>query len=273
MTAYIHHLRYDFINGLRDRSLLLMNYLFPLVLFVMMGALLGGINPTFHETIIPAMISIAVMTSTLLGMPNPIVAGREAGVFRSFKINGVPASSLLSIPALSSLFHMILVSAIITALAVPLFKANLPLNWGYFILVGLLSIFAMSGLGMLIGVISTNSRATILISQIFFVPSMMLSGMVMPMSALPPSMQPVAMLLPATHAMNAWRSLAFGQPTTINPVWNLVILFAGGLLGFGLAVTLFQWDSHNQQRGHSPFLAVIAMTPFLLAAVLLQQSL
>lgn len=269
MTAYIHHLKYDFFNGLRDRSLLLMNYLFPLVLFVMMGALLGGINPTFHETIIPAMISIAVMTSALLGMPNPIVAGREAGVFRSFKINGVPASSLLSIPALGSLFHMILVSAIITVAAVPLFKANLPENWGYFILVGLLSIFAMSGLGTLIGVISTNSRTTILISQIFFVPSMMLSGMVMPMSVLPAGMRPVAMLLPATHAMSAWRSLAFGQPSSSDPIWNLLILFAGGLLAFSLAVMLFQWDSRNQERGRSPFLAVIAMAPYILAAILL----
>src|SRR5512136_1206415 len=114
MTAYVHHLTYDFYNGLRDRSLLLMNYLFPLALYLMMGALMGGINPTFRETMIPAMIVIAVMACTLLGMPNPIVSSRETGVFRSFKINGVPAASLLSIPVLSSLLHMILVSVLIT---------------------------------------------------------------------------------------------------------------------------------------------------------------
>ena len=102
MTAFIYHLEYDFYNGLRDRSLLLMNYLFPLALFFMMGALFANINPAFHETMIPAMIIIAVMTSTLLGMPNPIVSSREAGVFRSYKINGVPAASILSIPVLSS---------------------------------------------------------------------------------------------------------------------------------------------------------------------------
>jgi ABC-2 type transport system permease protein len=236
----------------------------------MMGALLGGINPTFHDTIIPAFISIAVMTSTLLGMPNPIVASREAGVFRSFKINGVPATSLLSIPVLSSLLHMILVSAIIALAAVPLFKANLPIHWGYFILVGLLTIFAMAGLGMLIGVISSNSRATILISQLFFVPSMMLSGIVMPSSMLPASMRPMAMLLPPTYTMNAWRSLAFGQPAGFDPLWSMVVLFAGGLTAFILAVILFQWDGHNQKRGRSPFLAVIAMVPYILAVFLLR---
>lgn len=270
MTAFVYHLKYDFYNGLRDRSLLLMNYLFPLVLFLMLGALLGGISPTFHETLIPAMIAIAVMTSTLLGMPNPIVSSREVGVFRSYKINGVPAASLLSIPVLSSLLHMVLVSAIITLVAVPLFRANLPVHWGYFVLVGLLTIFAMAGLGMLIGVIASNSRATVLISQLFFVPSMMLSGMVMPSSMLPPNMQRVAMLLPATHAMNAWRSLAFGQSVSVDPFWSMLVLLAGGLIAFCLAVILFQWDSHNQQRGRSPFLAVIAMVPYLLAAILLR---
>jgi ABC-2 type transport system permease protein len=270
MTAFVHHLKYDFLNGLRDRSLLLMNYLFPLALFVMMGALLGGINPTFHETMVPSLIIIAVMTSTLLGMPNPIVSSREAGVFRSYKINGVPAASILSIPVLSSLLHMILVSAIITLAAVLLFKASLPTHWGYFILVGLLTIFAMAGIGMLIGVIASNSRATILISQFFFVPSMMLSGMVMPSSMLPANMQRIAMLLPATHAMNAWRSLAFGQSAGVNPLWSILVLLAGGLIAFCLAVILFQWDSHNQQRGRSPVMAILALIPYLLAAIFLR---
>jgi ABC-2 type transport system permease protein len=268
MTAIIYHLKYDFFNGLRDKSLLLMNYLFPFTLFIMMGALMGGINPAFHETIIPAMITIAIMTSTLLGMPNPIVSSRESGIFRSYKINGVPASALISIPVLSNLLHMVLVSVIITLAGVAIFSAQLPVNWGYFILVGLIAIFAMAGIGMLIGVISSNNRSTILISQLFFIPSMMLSGMLMPSTMLPAKMQRLAMLLPASHVMNAWRSLAFGQPATIDPRLSLLILLSGGLIAFSLAVILFQWDSHNQQRGRPTFIAVSAMLPYILAAIL-----
>jgi ABC-2 type transport system permease protein len=269
MTAFVHHLQYDFFNGLRDRSLLLMNYLFPLAMFLLFGGLMSGINPTFRETLIPAMIIIAIMTSTLLGMPNPIVSSRELGIFRSFKINGVPAASLISIPVLSSLLHMVLVSVIIILAGVPLFNANLPVNWGYFILIGLAAVFAMSGIGMLIGVISSNSRSTILISQLFFVPSMMLSGMVVPGNTLPVGMQRISMLLPATHAMNAWRSLAFGQPAVIDPLWSILALLVGGLIAFGLAVILFQWDSHNQLRGRSPLLGLIAIVPYVLTAILL----
>jgi len=268
MAAFIHYLSYDFKNGLRDKSLLLMNYLFPLGLFFMMGFLMSGVNPTFNQTIIPAMIIIAIMSIALLGMPNPIVSDRVAGVYRSFKINGIPASHILSIPPLGNLLHILVVSAVITILAIPLFSAALPVNWAMFLIVDLAAFFAMAGLGMLIGVISSNSRATILYSQLFFLPAMILSGLMMPFDMLSPTMQRISLLLPATHAMNAFRGLAYEWETIFNAGWSLIILFAGGLMAFALAVTLFQWDSHNPRRSRSPFLAILALLPYLIAVFL-----
>jgi ABC-2 type transport system permease protein len=268
MSAFTHYLSYDFKNGLRDKSLLLMNYLFPLGLFIMMGFLMSGVNPAFNETIIPAMIIVAIMSITLLGMPSPIVSDRIQGVYRSFKINGIPAAHILSIPPLGNLLHILLVSAIITALSIPLFNAGLPVNWAFFIGVDIVAFFAMAGLGMLIGVISTNERTTILYSQLFFLPSMILSGLMMPFDMLSPAMQRVSLLLPATHAMNAFRGLAYGWETGFSAVWSLVILLAGGLIAFALAVLLFQWDNHNPNRRLSPFLAILVLVPYLVSVFL-----
>jgi ABC-2 type transport system permease protein len=261
MSAFTHYLSYDFKNGLRDKSLLLMNYLFPLGLFIMMGFLMGAVNPAFNETIIPAMIIVAIMSIALLGMPNPIVSDRTEGVYRSFKINGIPAAHILSVPPMGNLLHILLVSAIITALAIPLFSAGLPVNWAFFIGVDIAAFFAMAGLGMLIGVISSNPRATILYSQIFFLPSMILSGLMITFDML-------SLLLPATHAMNAFRGLAYGWETSFSAVWSLVILLAGGLIAFGLAIFLFQWDNHNPNRRLSPFLAILVLVPYLIAVLL-----
>jgi len=268
MSAFTHYLSYDFKNGLRDKSLLLMNYLFPLGLFIMMGFLMGGVNPAFNETIIPAMIIVAIMSIALLGMPNPIVSDRLDGVYRSFKINGIPAAHILSVPPLGNLLHVLIVSAVITILAVPLFSASLPVNWAAFLLTDLAAFFAMAGLGMLIGVISSNNRATILYSQLFFLPSMILAGLMMPFDMLSPAMQRVALLLPATHAMNAFRGLAYGWETSFSAVWSLVILLAGGLVAFILAVFLFQWDNRNPNRRRSPLLAILVLVPYLVSVLL-----
>ncbi len=264
MTAFVSHLTYDFRTGLRDRALMLMNYLFPLFFFLMMGALMGSINPTFKQTMIPGMIVVGVMTNTLLGMPGPAVAAREAGIYRSYKINGVPALSIITIPVISSLLHVAIISAIITAAASPLFGAKLPANWGTFALVVFLATFAMSGIGMLIGVIATGSRSTILFGQIFFLPSMMLSGMMFPTSLLPPALFRIAMLMPATHAMNAWESLAFGGQAALSPTVSLIALAVGGAVAFGLAALLFNWDSHNTSRRLHPAIALLALVPYAL---------
>ena len=268
MAAFFHYLAYDFKNGLREKSLLLLNYLFPLGLFIMMGFLLTSVNPDFKTTIIPAMIIISTMSVTLLGMPNPIVADRLAGVYRSFKINGIPAAHILAVPPLGNLVHVIIVSVVITILGYPLFDASLPINWPAFVFIVLVQFFAMAGLGMLIGVVSPSGNTVVLFSQLFFLPSMIIGGLMMSFDFLSPAMQRIALLLPATHAMNAFRGLAYGWETSFSPVWSLVVLLAGGFVAFGLAVMLFQWDSRNVWRSRPPILAILALLPYLVSIIL-----
>lgn len=274
MTAFVHHLGYDFRTGLRDKSLMLMNYLFPLAFYALVGLLMTQINPTFKETLIPAMILNAIMAGTLLGLPNPLVSSREAGVFRSFKINGVPSLSILVVPVLGTILHMMLVAVLITASAAPFFGAPLPTHWGWFIVISLLSALACAGLGALIGVAASNGRATVLLAQIIYIPSMILGGLMLPTSMLPPAMGRVAMLLPTTHAMNAYRGLAFGLDTNISPLASILVLATAALVAFGLAIYLFQWDNiprdNNARRQHSPLLGLLALLPYAAAILLLK---
>jgi len=162
MNAFANHFSFEFHTGIRDKTLLLMNYLFPLGLYAMMGLLMAELNPPFVETMIPAMIIIAIMSGTVLSLPNPLVTAREASIFRSYKINGVPATSILTIPALTTILHMVVVAVIITATAPLFFSAPPPVNWPGFILFFLLAAFAHAGLGMLISVISSSTSAVVL---------------------------------------------------------------------------------------------------------------
>ncbi len=269
MNAFAHHFLYDFKVGLRDRALLLMNYLFPLGVYILFGLLMTGVNPAFIKTMIPAMILIAMMSSALLGMPNPLVESRETGIFRSFKINGVPVLSIISIPVISSFFHVLLVSIIITLTAGPFFHAVIPVNWGYFVLVFVITAFAMASYGILIGVVSPNTRSTVLFSQLIFLPSMILGGLMVPTSLLSPILYRVSLLLPTTYAMNAWQALAFNMDYLFNPWVALLVLLAGSILAFGLAIYLFTWDSKNRRAGRSSLLGLLVLVPYVLGALLL----
>ena len=270
MTAFVNHLSFEFRTGLRDKSLMLLNYFFPLGFYVLMGLLMIPINPGFRETIIPSLVVFAILSGMILGLPNPLVAAREAGVFRSFKINGVPAISILVVPALSTILHVAVAAAIIALSAPFLFDAPPPQNWFGFVLVFLATAVAAAGLGVLIGVIAADSRSIVLWSQLIYLPSMMLGGLMFPTSLLPATLAPVAWLLPATYAMAGFQGLAQGQSVPFNPLWAVVILVAGGVLAFALAVYLFNWDNRNVTRRGHPLLALLAILPYVLGSLLLR---
>ena len=267
MTALVNHFAFEFKTGLRDTNLLMMNYLFPLAFYAMMGLVMTQINPLFADTMIPAMVLFAAMASTLLGLPGPLVESREAGIYRSYRINGVPAAAILLMPTLTTAFHVLIVGAIIAVTGKPFFGGVAPANWGAFILITLVSVLSFTGLGSLIGVVAGDSRAVVLFSQLIFLPSMLLGGLMMPLSILPDSVRPVSLLMPASHAMQAYLGFAYGAATVVDPLMSVVVLAASGLVAFGLAIYLFNWDSRNSARRGHPLMALLALVPYVVAVI------
>ncbi len=265
MTAFTNHFLFEFKTGLRNPSAMMVNYLLPLGFYAAMGFVMVEINPTFTELLIPSMIVFAHMSSEILGLPNPLVEAREAGIYRSYKINGIPAISILSTPSISTAIHGLIVSAIVAVTAVPLFDAAKPVNWLALVLVTLLVAFTFTTLGMLIGVISSSSRAVVLWSQLIYLPSILLGGLMIPIELMPETVQKLSGLLPSTYSMQAFFALAFNQETAIDPLVSVLVLLASGILAFVLSIYLFNWDSRNETRRGSPLLALLILVPYLLA--------
>lgn len=265
MSAFTNHFLFEFKTGVRNPSAMLMLYLLPLGFYAAMGFIMVEINPGFKELLIPAMIVFAIMSSLILGFPTGVVEAREGGIYRSYKINGIPALSILVIPAISVGFHGLITSAIVAVTAGPLFDGAEPENWLALALITLLIVFTFSTLGMLIGVVSSSSRAVVLWSQLIYLPSILLGGMMIPLDLIPEAFQKFSGLLPSTYAMQAFLGLAYQQETVIEPVVAILVLLTSGILALGLSIFLFNWDSRNETRRGSPLLGLLVLIPYVLA--------
>jgi ABC-2 type transport system permease protein len=198
----------------------------------------------------------------MLGLPDPLVNAREMGILRSYKINGIPSISILAIPALTTMLHLAIVAAVMTISAPLLFDAPLPVDWLGYVLSFVAMAVACAGIAVLIGVISPSTRMTVMWSQVVFVPSMMLGGLMLPYSLLPEAVARISQILPATQAMNALNGLAMGETADFSPIGSILVLFASGLLAFGLALYLFSWDRQNTKRRGHPLLALLILLPY-----------
>lgn len=269
MKAFAHHFSFEFRTGIRNKNAAFLNYAFPISLYLMMGFIMPSINPSFRDAIIPAMVTVAIMAATLLGLPDPLVNARESGIFRSYKINGIPATSILVIPALTTMLHLSVVAILISVTAPVLFDALAPSNWLGLAIVFAVTAFACAGLGVLISVVAPDTRSTVLLSQLIFLPSMLVGGLMIPYSMLPEGVGRMSRLLPATHAMNAFNELAMPLEADFAPWGSIILLLVGGIVAFALAIFLFSWDRRNSTRRGHPALALLVLLPFVIGIVLL----
>jgi ABC-2 type transport system permease protein len=115
--------------------------------------------------------------------------------------------------ALFGLFKMVIGLGVVTGIAVGFFAFNiLDVGWGLIPIFAILMVCGWTISMFVIGlVLRFGQSAEVLAWGILFV-VLPLSGAFYPVDALPPVMQPVAQVLPTTHAFAAARDLLAGQP-------------------------------------------------------------
>jgi ABC-2 type transport system permease protein len=263
------HAVVEFRTGVRDRTLLLMTYLFPLGFYGFMGVFMTEMNPEFAGIMIPGMAVFAMLAAAMFGLPAPLLSARETGVLRSLRINGVPNGAVFGVPVATTVAHLMVVAAIIALSAPVLFDAPAVTNLGAFALVMLVAAVAHAAVGALIGVVSSNSRIAVLWSQLLFLPSVLLAGINVPIEQVPDVFQPLALLLPATYAMEASRGLALGADSIVEPWLAVMVLAVGAVVALALTRLCYAWDEHGAGRRLSPGFGAVAMVPYAVAAVLL----
>jgi ABC-2 type transport system permease protein len=229
---------------------------------------MASINPGFKQTMIPAMVLFAFMCAALLSLPSLLVGAREAGVFRSYRINGVPSASILSIPVIGTAVHMAAIALIITLAGARFYGGVIPARIAGFAAAAFLSYLAYAGIGVLIGVAAGNTTVSILVGQVVYIPSIILGGLMVPSSLLPPGLLRVSLLLPATHSMRAFAGLGMGDAAQPALVLSLCVLAVSALLSFALAALLFEWDSRASQPSRKAFAAILGIAPYVAAALI-----
>ncbi len=240
MSAFFNHLWIQFKMDIREKGTLMTYYLVPLVFYLVIGAVFSSVNPASKQTMAAAMPIFAITMGAVLGMPVPIVKMREAGVLRAYRVSGIPGWAVLLIHSFSAFLHLVAVTVIIFATAPVLYGAALPKNMAAYLLVLLVLLFASIALGLLIGVAARSQSIAMMMSQAVFLPTVMLGGIMFPASMLPEPLRIIGYVLPSTHAMQSFSSLAFGLPSDITGVLSLLVMTGIGILASCLAAARYR---------------------------------
>jgi len=94
-----------------------------------------------------------------------------------------------------------------------------------------LATLSVATLSVLIGIVAPSSRAATMLSQLVYLPSVLLGGLMVPEELLPEAVARGASLVPATQAMRAFNTLAFAGGPFATAAGPLLVLAASVAVG------------------------------------------
>lgn len=209
MKAILYGIGLQFKLDIRSKTLLVTCYLVPLLFFMIMSGIFTSLMPDATQTLIQSMTVMGVSMGALIGVPPSMVEIYSTNIKKMYSANNVPLYFGIFTIVISAFIHLMIMSLLIFITAPIIFHASIPDNIPlYFFTLSLFIIVSLS-ISCVLGLAIKNQAKLTMYSQVVFLPSIMLSGILFPASLLPDLLENIGKIFPAT-----WSYILLCQQST-----------------------------------------------------------
>lgn len=237
-------------------------YLMPILfLFGFGGIFRSGTPPLLAE--MGQLLTITILGSAAIGLPTTLVAERERGVWRRYRLLPASPAALLG-GALVARF-IIVAGAVLLQLALAHFAFGTPWPSQPFAFAGaaVVATFAFLGLGLIIAALADGVPAVQALGQCFFLPMILLGGVGVPLAVLPDWAQRFAGFMPGRYAVVALQNGFDGVRGPLGFGFALLALAVVGTAAAAIGTLLFRWDAQHRAGRRQRLGAAAALSVWL----------
>lgn len=198
MNGFLYGIILQWKLDLRNRGILLTYYIVPIIFFGFMGGIFTSIDPVAYKTLIPSMTVFGVTMGAIIGSPTPLVEFFNSDIKKAYTALKIPLWTAAANNFISAFIHLFIMSLSLFFIAPLAFNATVPSNIAVYFTTLALFISTCLSVAMVIGLFVKNTSKLTMISQLVFLPSIMLSGIMFPSDMLPDFLQGIGKILPAT---------------------------------------------------------------------------
>lgn len=222
MSGFWYGLLLQLKLDIRSKTLLITCYIVPLIFFLLISGIFISVMPEMKSTLIQSMIVMNISMGAIIGLPPTLAETYGSDIQKVYKANGVPIYLGFVTIFLSTFVHLMISSSIIIILAPLIFKASLPAQLPYFFLGLTMYIIVALGIGGVLGLVVKNRAKLTMVSQLVFLPSIMLSGIMFPIDLLPNFLLIIGRIFPASWGYQ----LILDNGFCFENVWYLILILA-----------------------------------------------
>ena len=220
----------------------------PVVVFLVLGRLLGrrlAAGSAEQRALVgvdlPVFAAMLIALSAVLSLVTIIAIYREGGILKRLRATPLRPHTILSAHVLVKLLLTLVTLLIMGVTAGRYFPIALDGRLVTFTLALLFTTVSIVSIGFLIASLVPTARFAQPIGSLVLYPMLAVSGLFVPVEALPPNVQAIARLLPLTYAVSLLKGVWQGDPITahLRDVAALLIVFA---VCTAVAVRVFRWE-------------------------------
>jgi ABC-2 type transport system permease protein len=220
----------------------------PVLLFVVLGRVTkykpgptSFPNSGLSGAGLPVLVSLLITVSAVLSLVTIISIYREGGILKRLRATPLRPYTILTAHVIVKL---LLTAATLTLMLMAgrrYFPPGAHVPWFSFTIALMISTWSILSVGFLIASIVPTARFAQPIGAVILYPMIAISGLFVPVKALPPALHAVALALPLTYAVNLLKGIWNGDGwiTHMGDVSALTLLF---LIFTALSARVFRWE-------------------------------
>ncbi len=187
---------------------------------------------------LPAIVGVLIMQIALILAGISMVREKESNTLEQLLVAPISKTQLIIAKILPYSIIGLFEFYFILALGYFLFGLPVPLSSAFaLVLLSIVYVGAMIALGLFISVISQTQQQAMFIAIFIIIPSILLSGMIFPVEAMPSFIKPIAYIFPLTYFNEIIRGLLIKETLLVDLSLDYLAL-VGFILFFSLASIL-----------------------------------
>jgi ABC-2 type transport system permease protein len=230
----------------REPITMIFTFGLPLIFLPVMGSVFGNApNPNIYRGVgamnyyTPAYISLVLASIGLIQLPVHLSTYKERGVLRRFRASSISGSAIFGSQTIVSLVVSLAGAIGVMAIGFLFFSVKAPNDWVGVILMFLLGLLCFVAIGVLLGALLPNARATQGAGLILYLVMMLLGGAGPPREVLSKPLQITGDITPLRHVVtmiqDPWLGLGYNL--------NAMLIVAGFTVAATvLSIRIFRWE-------------------------------
>jgi ABC-2 type transport system permease protein len=244
MSVFVHHVRTEQRVFWRSREAAFFIFLFPLLLFVLLGSVYDGeiYGVPAPQALLAGLIGYGCANTAFAGLAIQLVVRRELGILKRLRATPLTAPAYTAAALVSTLFVFMLQTVALFALGRALYGTPLPHAWLSLLVALLFGALVFAALGVATAAMIRSAEGASAVVNFVLLPMAFLTGSFGPTRHYPAVLRAIGDVLPLKYLIDLVNAVYLRNQAIWSKPLALGVLAAWGVTGLVLATLKFRWE-------------------------------